>query len=184
MSFSEAQTKLLSAKLNSKHVRTRMRNGTTLSYIEGWHAISEANRVFGFEAWDRQTVMIKCVWENQDKGKCNCSYIARVRIKVRAGDIVICREGNRSRGRAANSGAGTPARRSATPSKAKSQSPSRVGSSASQSPRRAGFTISKSAVAGRPCQRPPMSMPTTVTRGSRRITPVLKFPTRKPRKDP
>ena len=94
MSFSEAQTKLLSAKLNSKHVRTRMRNGTTLSYIEGWHAISEANRVFGFEAWDRQTVMIKCVWENQDKGKCNCSYIARVRIKVRAGDIVICREGN------------------------------------------------------------------------------------------
>jgi len=67
-----------------------------LSYIEGWHAISEANRVFGFDAWDRQTIMCKCVWEGLKNNRSACSYIARVRIRVRAGDAAICREGSGS----------------------------------------------------------------------------------------
>ena len=65
----------------------------TLSYIEGWHAIAEANRIFGFDAWDRQTVSIKCVSEGAWQGRYRCSYIARVRICVRAEETVICREG-------------------------------------------------------------------------------------------
>jgi DNA recombination protein Rad52 len=83
----------LSGKLSAKHVRTRQANGRTLSYIEGWHAIAEANRIFGFDAWDRQTMAIKCVWEGTWQGKYRCAYVARVRIKVRAGDNEICREG-------------------------------------------------------------------------------------------
>ena len=93
MAFSEVQVQTLSGKLSAKHVRTRQANGRMLSYIEGWHAIAEANRIFGFDAWDRQTMAIKCVWEGTWQGKYRCAYVARVRIKVRAGEGEICREG-------------------------------------------------------------------------------------------
>jgi recombination DNA repair RAD52 pathway protein len=42
--FSEPQVKALSSKLSAKYVRTRQYGNLTLSYIEGWHAIAEANR--------------------------------------------------------------------------------------------------------------------------------------------
>ena len=96
MAFTERQTKALSAKLNSRHIRKRTREGFTLSYIEGWHAIAEANRVFGFDAWDRQTISSKCIWEGSRHRQYACSYVARVRIRVRAGDIIVCREGSGS----------------------------------------------------------------------------------------
>ncbi len=91
--FSEPQVKALSSKLSAKYVRTRQSAGKTLSYIEGWHAIAEANRIFGYDAWDRQTMTMKCVWEGLWKNRNACSYIARVRVRVRAGDAEICREG-------------------------------------------------------------------------------------------
>ena len=94
MTFSEVQVRALASKLSPKHVRTRQaNNGFSLSYIEGWHAIAEANRIFGFDAWDRQTMSTKCVWHGARNGKYACSYVARVRVKVRAADILICREG-------------------------------------------------------------------------------------------
>ena len=96
MAFNKTQNKALAAKLSAKHVKTRQKGGTTLSYIEGWHAISEANRIFGFDGWDRETVMADCVWENRKNGRNACSYIARVRVNVRAGDAIICREGSGS----------------------------------------------------------------------------------------
>jgi hypothetical protein len=74
-------------------VRTRQHSGLTLSYIEGWHTIAEANRIFGYDAWDRQTMAMKCVWEGMKGNRSTCSYIARVRVRVRAGDNEICREG-------------------------------------------------------------------------------------------
>jgi DNA recombination protein Rad52 len=93
MPFTDTQIKALSNKLSVKHVRTRQSAGKTLSYIEGWHTIAEANRIFGYDAWDRQTMTIKCVWEGLWRNRSACSYIARVRIRVRAGDVEICREG-------------------------------------------------------------------------------------------
>jgi hypothetical protein len=36
MAFSEAQVKNLEAKLDSKHVRTRQVEHTTLNYVEGY----------------------------------------------------------------------------------------------------------------------------------------------------
>jgi hypothetical protein len=36
---------------------------------------------------------VKCVWEGLWRGRNACSYIARVRVRVRAGDVEICREG-------------------------------------------------------------------------------------------
>ncbi len=96
MPFTEQQNKALSAKLNAKHVRIRDKGGKRLSYIEGWHVIAEANRIFGFDGWDRQTVATQCVWKGTKQGREGCAYIARVRIRVRVGDIVICREGHGS----------------------------------------------------------------------------------------
>ncbi len=61
MLFTEAQLKALGAKLAAKHVRTREHGGRTLSYIEGWHAIAEANRIFGFDGWDREKISATCV---------------------------------------------------------------------------------------------------------------------------
>ncbi len=69
MAFSDTQVQALSGKLSARHVRTRQANGRTLSYIEGWHVIAEANRIFGFDAWDRQTMANKCVWEGTWQGK-------------------------------------------------------------------------------------------------------------------
>jgi len=93
MPFTDIQIKALSNKLSVKHVRTRQSGGKTLSYVEGWHSIAEANRIFGYDAWDRQTMAVKCVWEGMKGNRSACSYIARVRIRVRAGDVEICREG-------------------------------------------------------------------------------------------
>jgi hypothetical protein len=56
MGFSEKQLQALRRSLNSRHIRTREANGRELSYIEGWYAISEANRIFGFDGWNRETV--------------------------------------------------------------------------------------------------------------------------------
>ena len=94
MPFDAEQIRSLSGKLQSKHVKARRApDGATLSYVEGWHSIAEANRIFGYDAWDRQTMTLKCVWEGLRQGVHACSYIARVRVRVRAGDIVVCREG-------------------------------------------------------------------------------------------
>jgi len=97
MAFDQIQLKALSSKLNARHVKTRhASDGTALSYIEGWHAIAEANRIFGFHAWDRQTIYTKCVWQGTVRQSHACSYVAQVRVVVRARDVVICREASGS----------------------------------------------------------------------------------------
>ena len=93
MAFTEAQVKSLEAKLNAKHVRTRRVQDTTLAYVEGWHVIAEANRIFGYDAWDRHTLSTRCVWSDSANHHFGAAYIAKVRIAVRAGSIVITREG-------------------------------------------------------------------------------------------
>ena len=36
-------------------------NGRELTYLDGWYAISEVNRIFGFDGWSRETIEIRCV---------------------------------------------------------------------------------------------------------------------------
>ena len=93
---SQDQRQALSAKLDGKRVRERIQDGQTLSYIEGWFAIAEANRIFGFEGWDRETVALRCVWDGSRQGRYACVYLAQVRIRVRAGEAVVTREGHGS----------------------------------------------------------------------------------------
>jgi len=93
MAFTEAQLKSLEAKLDAKHVKTRQVQDTTLTYVEGWHVIAEANRIFGFDGWDRRTLSLKCVWSGRtDKGYA-AAYSAKVSIRVRAGADRVVREG-------------------------------------------------------------------------------------------
>ena len=94
MALSGMQLRQLRAKLDARHIRTRKANGTDLHYVEGWHVISEANRIFGYDAWDRRTVATKCVSSSGNGQHHFAAYTAKVRITVRAGDIIIVREGS------------------------------------------------------------------------------------------
>jgi DNA recombination protein Rad52 len=94
MAFTDSQVRQLKAKLDPRYVKTRSANGTNLSYVEGWHAIAEANRIFGFDAWDRKTISTARVWSGQSGQVYSAAYTAKVRVSVRAGDIVIVREGS------------------------------------------------------------------------------------------
>ena len=96
MGFSEKQVQALRRSLNPRHVRTREANGRELSYIEGWYAISEANRIFGFDGWSRETVETRCVLARENRGSFVAVYIAKVRITVHADGATIVREGHGS----------------------------------------------------------------------------------------
>lgn len=92
MTFTPEQTKLLDGPLDPKNVAQRSQAGRSLSYIEGWHAIAEANRIFGFDAWTRETVELRQLgeaYQTTGKDTVRVNYMARVRITV--GDVV--REG-------------------------------------------------------------------------------------------
>ena len=84
MGFSARQTQALKRDLNHRHVRTREARGREFSYLEGWYVLSEANRIFGFDGWSRETLETKCVLARENRGNFLAVYIARVRITVSA----------------------------------------------------------------------------------------------------
>jgi hypothetical protein len=101
--FSREQAAALAAPLDRAHVRQREQGRGRVSYLEGWQVIAEANRIFGFDGWQRQTVLLRCVAERPRKigseprrpidppqrDGWGVTYIAKVRIAV--GDLL--REG-------------------------------------------------------------------------------------------
>ena len=92
--FTDEQKQALAAKLDKANVKTRQQAGRDLSYIEGWVAIAEANRIFGFDGWSRETVELRQLGEPRVTGNTiRVGYSCRVRITVRAGDTIITREG-------------------------------------------------------------------------------------------
>lgn len=97
--FSSEQIKALEAKLDPKHVSQRQQSGRTLDYIEGWQAIAEANRIFGFAAWDRETILLQeirgaeIVKDRYGKDQWRVGYMAKVRVTVRAAGSIVSREG-------------------------------------------------------------------------------------------
>ena len=101
MPFTEDQIDHLRNTLDPSVVAERSQSGRSFSYIEAWHAIAEANRIFGFDAWDRETTDTRCVQERERKigtgermkDGWGVSYVCRVRITVRAGSDTVVREG-------------------------------------------------------------------------------------------
>jgi hypothetical protein len=96
MALTTTQVRKLRSKLDSKYVRTRRSNGADLHYVEGWRVIAEANRIFGYDAWDRRTLLSRCVWNAASGSHYLAAYTAKVRVSVRAGDVIITREGSGS----------------------------------------------------------------------------------------
>jgi DNA recombination protein Rad52 len=86
--FSSKQLQELQEPLSSQAVKIRSQSGRNFSYIEGWYAISEANRIFGFDSWNQEIIELKCVSERERKiGKdqkdgWGVSYVASIRINV------------------------------------------------------------------------------------------------------
>lgn len=94
MGFSTKQLVLLRRNPKSENIRTRVIRGRNFSYVEGYYAIAEANRIFGFDGWDRETVEIRCVFSRESKGIFFSAYACKVRITVRADGEKIIREGH------------------------------------------------------------------------------------------
>jgi DNA recombination protein Rad52 len=102
MMFTKEQTDALSAPLNRDNVKSRKQGGAQVSYIEGYHAENEANRIFGFDGWDRVLVASKCVSERErkigkppyEKDGWSVTYTATVRITVHTDGREIVREGS------------------------------------------------------------------------------------------
>lgn len=94
MGFTQKQMQALKRNPANQDVRFREVNGRQLAYIEGWYAIAQANRIFGFDAWSRETLESKCVLARENRGAFTAVYIAKVRITVRAGGSIIVREGH------------------------------------------------------------------------------------------
>jgi hypothetical protein len=94
MGFSAKQLQALRRQPNRCHIRTREAHGRELSYLEGWYAISEANRIFGFDGWSRETLESRCVLARETRGTFLSVYLARVRVTVQADGATIIREGH------------------------------------------------------------------------------------------
>jgi len=87
----------LDKPLDRAAVKSRSQGNFNLSYIEGWWAISEANRIFGFDGWDRATMYNKEVSRIQYmKGTIEMfkvGYEAKVDIRVFTKDGEVNRTG-------------------------------------------------------------------------------------------
>ena len=92
MGFSTKQLQALRRNLDGRQIRTREVNGRELSYIEAWFTISEANRIFGFDGWSRETVESRCVLARENRGTFVAVYVAKVRITVQAAGATVIRE--------------------------------------------------------------------------------------------
>lgn len=91
---------LLKATLSRRNVKSREGRGRTkLDYIEGWWAISEANRIFGFDRWWRETIYMQkedahqYTNTNNNKQLWSVCYTAKVRVTVIIDGITTIREG-------------------------------------------------------------------------------------------
>ncbi|MBN7755452.1 RAD52 family DNA repair protein [Nitratireductor aquimarinus] len=88
MTFTTDQKSLLEAKLDPSHVKPPQQFGPKGDYLEGWHVIAEANRIFGFDGWSYEVVDVKCVSEaprkigRQQKDGWGVTYTARVKAIV------------------------------------------------------------------------------------------------------
>ena len=101
LGFSPEQLAALAAPLDRAKVRQREQGRSRVSYLEGWQVIAEANRIFGFDGWQRQTIAVRCVAQAErtigrdQKPGWGVTYTARVRVTVSAGSLTpLVREGS------------------------------------------------------------------------------------------
>jgi len=87
MTFTPEQTKMLNAKLDPKHViKPTGQYGPKGDYLEGWHVINEANRIFGFDGWSYTHELKQVIKETNAKGNIEIGYICNCTVTV--GDVI------------------------------------------------------------------------------------------------
>ena len=59
--FTAEQCAALAAPLDRSVISSREQGRGKVNYLQGWLVIREANRIFGFDGWQRQTVSLRCV---------------------------------------------------------------------------------------------------------------------------
>jgi len=99
--FSPEQIAALTAPLDRTNVSYREQGRSTVPYLKSWLVIAEANRIFGFDGWQRQTISLSCVNQSErtigreQKPGWGVTYTARVRVTVTAGGLPsLVREGS------------------------------------------------------------------------------------------
>jgi len=100
----ESIKKMLNEPLLAENVKQRDAFGTgKLSYIEGWFAISEANRIFGFDSWDSEILSLTEVDRqhyikpkfnagDKEKNMVSIAYLCKLRVSVKFGETVSVHE--------------------------------------------------------------------------------------------
>ena len=90
--FTVEQVKELNKPLRGEYVSER----DGLSYLEGWHVINEANRIFGFGNWSGELVELRHLGDTEEPGRNGAkryktAYLARYRVTVRGanGDTAV-----------------------------------------------------------------------------------------------
>jgi hypothetical protein len=98
--FTPEQIAALWAPLDRSNISSREQGRGRVNYLQSWVVIQEANRIFGFDGWQRQTVSSHCVTQaerpigREQKPGWGVTYTARVRITVLAGARgLLIREG-------------------------------------------------------------------------------------------
>lgn len=81
----------LKKPLDSAKVKTRDVRGVPLSYVEGWHVIAEANRIFGHDKWTRETIDL--IENTQPTTNQKGNFVVSFRAKVRVTAYGVVREG-------------------------------------------------------------------------------------------
>lgn len=102
--FDKQQIEDLNRPLITDSIQTRKGNGNTqLSYIAGHHAVSEANRIFGFGNWSTNIVSMhqadkteyeKAAYKSGDKPKrmIAVAYVCQLRLTVTDGEDTATHE--------------------------------------------------------------------------------------------
>jgi len=96
MTFNDAQRTELAKPLDRKYVKPPA-PGKYGDYVEGWHVIAEANRIFGFDGWTRETIsmietnrdLVDLTGKNGPYQQWRVGFVAKV--KITAGGVT--REG-------------------------------------------------------------------------------------------
>ena len=105
LSADTEQLAALSAPLDRANVRQREQGRGKVANEKDWVAVAEANRIFGFDGWQRQTIAMRCVAQSErtigargtsrdQKPGWGITYTPRVRVTVTAvGLPPLIREG-------------------------------------------------------------------------------------------
>jgi DNA repair and recombination protein RAD52 len=81
VTFTDSMKAELGKPLNPKHVKPPA-PGKYGEYIEGWRVIDEANRIFGFDGWTRETVEMIETCRELKGDKWFVGYRCKVRVTV------------------------------------------------------------------------------------------------------